>query len=421
MTLITQRRVLKGAVCAAFIGFALAPAPVLAQESAAPSVDREREESGVIQRYRDRYRSLKDKGVALTLGSILPGSSLSAGVELERERLFGTFIGASFDAAWSVRGYHQYDVRLGRLKGRDHRTELGPADADITSVFNDNSLLAFGTSVFVEWRQRVYPRVDFFGLGQQSRVDARTDYGISGSSLDLVLQWQRDAHFGLSGRAGTMDLHLEPGTNHSVTNTDDVFLPEAAPGLDRQPRYVTVGGAATLDYRDRPRLTTTGTFVSVGVWHAAPASDADASAAWTRLIAEVRGFHPLHGEKHVLALHGFVSTRLGDAATPTPFYLQPTLGGSKTLRGFGSYRLRGDALWTATAEYRWRAHRWIEIAPFVDVGAVAGSWGALSGVRPSVTPGIGLRALSSTRVIGRADVAHGRDGTRMVLTLSTPF
>jgi outer membrane protein assembly factor BamA len=399
----------------------LIPATVSAQAVDRATTADDTDEPGAIQRYRDRYESLKEKGVTFTLGSILPGASLSAGVGYSQPKFLNNYLGMSFDAAWSIRGYQLYDVRLGRLRGRDHRTELAPADADLTSMFNDDSLLAFGTSMFVHWRHRIYPRVDFFGPGQGATKDGRSDFGVRGSSLDVVLQWQSNAHLGLSGRIGTLGLTLEPGTNHGVMDTPALYSDEQAPGLSYQPRYLTAGGAVTLDFRDRPHLTTAGTFVSVGVWHAAPREVDAPDDGWSRFVTEVRNFQPLHGEDHVLALHGLFSTRLGDITTPTPFFLQQTLGGSKTLRGFGSYRLRGDALWSATAEYRWRAHRRVEVAPFIDVGAVASSFADLRDVGPAATPGIGLRVMSSSRVIGRADLAHGRDGIRTVLTLSTPF
>jgi hypothetical protein len=414
-------------IAIACLGVCVGPAPLHAQARDASAPDpaaargQDAEDANVIERYRARYQALRDRGITFTLGSILPGSSLAAGAGLERDRLFGTFVGASFDAAWSIRGYHRYVARVGRLKGREHRTALSPADAAITEVFNDNSLLAFGTSLFVEAEHRIFPRVDFFGLGQQSEVGGRSDFRVNGSSVDVVFQWQRNAHFGVSARAGTLDLRVGPGTNHGVSNTEDRYTEAEAPGLHAAERYRVQGGAATVDFRDRAHLTSSGTFLGVALWHAGGVDAADPSAGWTRLTTDIRGFLPIAGPAHVLALHGIVSTRLDSAEVPTPFYLQPTLGGSDTLRGFGSYRLRGEALWTATAEYRWRPHRWIEVAPFLDIGAVAHSWGGLSDAGATATPGIGLRATTSSRVIGRLDVAGGRDGTRAVVTLSTPF
>jgi outer membrane protein assembly factor BamA len=366
----------------------------------------------------ERYRNLKLKGITPMLGSIIPGSSFSAGVELRRERLRMP-IGVSFATMWSIRGYHEYDLRIGRIRGDRSRAELGTLDADVTSVFSDGALLAPGLSFSADIRQRVYPRVDFFGLGQGSSVSDRSDFGITGVSMDGVVQWQHDRHFGLSVRGGTTDLSIEPGTNHGIVNLEDRYGPSEAPGLGEHPKYHAVGVAAIVDYRDRAHLPSAGSWVGVAVWRAAAVDDAPGS--FTRVVTDARQFVPLPNADHVLALHAIVSTPAGNPGSPTPFYLQPTLGGSETLRGFGSYRLRGDALWTATAEYRWHAQRWVEIAPFVDVGAVAGGFSALGDVRPAVTPGIGVRARTSERVIGRLDYAHGRDGQRVVLTLSAPF
>jgi hypothetical protein len=307
------------------------------------------------------------------------------------------------------------------MKGREHRTELAPVDTDLASVFNHNSRLAFGTSIFVHARERVYPRVDFFGLGQASEVDGRSDYGVAGSSVDLVGQWQRDRHFGVSGRVGTLDLRLRPGTNSNIPNTDTMYPPTSAPGLDAQHRYRVLGAAATLDYRDEPQMPSEGTFLGVAWWRGTALEVDDPAFNWTRLIAEVRQFVPWGSPDRVIAIHGLLSTRLGDVTAPTPFYLQPTLGGSKTLRGFGSYRLRGDAVWTATIEYRWRVHRRLQIAPFLDAGAVANQFSHLGDARVAFSPGIGLRAISHDRVIGRLDLVRSRDGNRAVLTLSAPF
>src|SRR6185436_9133700 len=99
--------------------------------------------------------------------------------------------------------------------------------------------------------------------------------------------WQRNAHFGFSGRVGTLGLRLEPGTNHGMPNTDVAYTADQAPGLDRQPRYIVAGGAVTLDYRDRPHLTTEGTFGSVALWHARPRAGDEWAGGWRRLVTEL--------------------------------------------------------------------------------------------------------------------------------------
>jgi len=405
--------------CATF-AFVSLPASSLAQAERALTVA-EDGKSSVADRARERYNWLRSNGVTLKVGSILPGSSLSAGIEFGRDRILGTPVGATVGASSSIRGYHMYEARLGMMKGREHRAELGPVDSDLNSIFNDNSLIAPGKSIFVHARERVYPRMDFFGLGQSAAVGGRSDYGLAGSSVDLVGQWQGNRHFGVSARLGTLDLRLRPGTNRGVPDIDTVYTAAAAPSLDVQHRYRTVGAAATFDYRDAPNLTSEGTFLGIAWWRGSAADVDEPSLTWTRLVTEVRHFIPVGSPDRVVAVHGLFSTRLGEVTSPTPYYLQPTLGGTKTLRGFGSYRLRGDAAWATTVEYRWRLHRRLEVAPFLDAGAVADRLSHLGTVRMAVAPGIGFRAIAHSKVAGRLDFARGRDGNRLIFTVSAPF
>ncbi len=225
------RRRTPSAAAASLLAWLLLPSSALAQGStsdpcSSATAQSPCEESSVAARAMDRYRTLRLKGVTPMLGSIVPGASFSAGAELRRERLLHIPIGASFETMWSIRGYHVYDVRVGRIRGDHNRTELRPIDADVTSVFADGAMLAPGISYYADVRQRVYPRVDFFGLGQAADVAGRSDFGVKGLSIDGVLQWQHNRHFGASVRAGTTHLSLEPGTNHGVVNLEDRYTPD---------------------------------------------------------------------------------------------------------------------------------------------------------------------------------------------------
>jgi hypothetical protein len=397
-----------------------AQTPETAARPTTEAADSSEESAGFVERIRDKYNRLRASGIKPTVGSIRSGSSLAFGFQVKEDRLFGTWIGGSFEAGWSVRGYQQYDMHFGRLRGRSNRAELGTFDADLPSTFNDNALLAFGTGAYVHIRQRVFPRTDFFGMGQDATKAGRSDFALTGPSIDLVGQWQPNAHVGVSGRAGTIDLDLQAPTNRGVPDIDTLYTDQSAPGLTQQHGYRTAGASVTLDFRDEPDLPSKGTFAGIGLWRAWTPT-ADGAPGWSRFVTDVRHFVSVPTPKQVLAFRLLMSTTLGGGAVPTPFYLQPTIGGSKSLRGFGSYRLRGDAVWGGTVEYRLQAHKWIQIAPFVDVGAVGDRWSTLTATRPTATPGIGLRATREGHVIGRLDFATGRDGSRAVITLSTPF
>jgi outer membrane protein assembly factor BamA len=117
----------------------------------------------------------------------------------------------------------------------------------------------------------------------------------------------------------------------------------------------------------------------------------------------------------VLAVRGLASSDLAGDTGDTPFYLQQSLGGGETLRSFHSYRFPDQALAHASIEYRWRAHRYVEIAPFLDAGTVARALSRLSLGSFKMSPGVGIRARTNRRAIARLDWAHGSEGHRIVI------
>ena len=144
------------------------------------------------------------------------------------------------------------------------------------------------------------------------------------------------------------------------------------------------------------------------------------TGGFTRLIVDGRQLYELAGPRHVLALAALGSLTSADSE-PAPFYLQSTLGGSKTLRGVESYRLRGPVVVYGAAEYRWRAHRWIELAGFVDLGSASRSLRAIAGDTVVMTPGAGIRILAQKKRFVRIDWGVGPDGHHVVFTLDGPY
>lgn len=412
------------------LALAAGAAPVAAQQVAtlaapapqAPVINKEvpQNESRFVVRWRDRYDTLVDKGVSVTGGSIVSGSGVAGGLVLGKRRVLGIW-GAVVQARWSMRGYRQLDGEIGMTGGRRHRTELKSIDSDVTSMFNQNSLLVFGKALFLHARELRYPRVDYYGPGGASAPrDGRSDYGLQGGSVDLVGQWQR-RHFGASARFGTLRLRLDTPTNDGLPDTRDLYATANLPGLDVQHNYRTMGAAFTIDFRDMAQLTETGTLASVALWHAIASDISDSSLNFSRLNADVQHFIRVKKGSQVIALRGVLSSRIDNNAAPTPFYLQPTLGGSKSLRAFGSYRLRGESAWSSNAEYRWRVHPRVELAPFLDIGNVARRFADFRSTGVEVAPGVGLRIVGGSRVIGRLDYAHGRDGSKLIFALGSPF
>jgi outer membrane protein assembly factor BamA len=237
-------------------------------------------------------------------------------------------------------------------------------------------------------------------------------------TVDGVLQWQPTSVLQLAARAGLLDLRVGQGRNAALPDIDDRFDPSELAGLVHQPRYFTAGVAAAVDSRDDMHVPTSGGTLGVAVWRFVPLGMSGGS--WTRIAVDWREYVRLAGERHVAAVRVLASTDHHDDGSQTPFYLQYWLGGSRSLRGFHSYRFRGQAVAHLSAEYRWWATKFIEVAPFVDIGAAAARVGRLTKAM-HVTPGIGVRVRTDDHVLFRFDAANGSDGHHLHFSVGSVF
>ena len=120
-------------------------------------------------------------------------------------------------------------------------------------------------------------------------------------------------------------------------------------------------------------------------------------------------FVPVFDKKRVFAFQFGLSGTQPDEGHQVPFYLQPTLGGSRTLRSDADFRFRDEhALWM-NAEYRWEAFSALDMALFTDWGNVAPRFGDLSFGDLKHAYGIGFRFNTAQAVILRIDIATGGD------------
>lgn len=124
----------------------------------------------------------------------------------------------------------------------------------------------------------------------------------------------------------------------------------------------------------------------------------------------------------MIALRAYGVASDSDAGQAVPFFLQPTLGGSRTLRGFREFRFRDVNAALLTAEYRWEAWIGLDMALFVDFGKVFADHadvGDLDDYR--TTYGIGFRFNTAEGVFFRVDVAKSSEGFKTYLTFDHVF
>ena len=84
-------------------------------------------------------------------------------------------------------------------------------------------------------------------------------------------------------------------------------------------------------------------------------------------------------------------------------------------------RLRSESLVHGSLEYRWRANRFVEIAPLMDIGAGSAAGASLSDGPLRTAFGAGIRIRYDSRFYLRVDYARGDDGHRIIFTTSPAF
>ena len=102
-----------------------------------------------------------------------------------------------------------------------------------------------------------------------------------------------------------------------------------------------------------------------------------------------------------------------------PFFMQESLGGSHTLRGFDSFRFRGEKVELFQIEYRWEPMSFWELAVFTDGGTAAQSGESLSDLHWDY--GVGMRFKTYRDVLLRFEIAFSNETTRYYIRSSTSF
>jgi outer membrane protein assembly factor BamA len=102
-----------------------------------------------------------------------------------------------------------------------------------------------------------------------------------------------------------------------------------------------------------------------------------------------------------------------------PFYLQPSLGGHNTLRGYTDYRFHDRNLLVVNVEARFAVFTHVDAAVFADAGNVAARVSELNLDKRSY--GVGWRLHSRESTFARLDLAHGAEGWNVLVRLSDPL
>jgi Omp85 superfamily domain len=335
-------------------------------------------------------------GFYLKFGGLTKGGGLGAGPGyrnwfFDDRALFNTSV------VGSIRNYWMGTVELIFPKLADERLVVG------------------GHGYFRYW-----PRERFYGIGNDSSRDDRTSflregYEFRGDATYAVVPVVKVG--GLTAfRHETIDEGHQPG----FPSIEEVFTPAEAPGLDQQPDYLWSSTFVDVDYRDQPKNTRVGGHfrLSYDFWHDLD----DLGFSFRDLRFEALHAFPIFDKKRVFIARVIGQSTDSPDGNVVPFYAQPTLGGSTTLRGFDEFRFRDRNALLINAEYRWEAFAGLDMAIFGDWGDVGSTWDDIDVKDLKSDYGIGFRFNTFRSVFLRFDLARSsQEGFRLNTSFSGAF
>ena len=122
-----------------------------------------------------------------------------------------------------------------------------------------------------------------------------------------------------------------------------------------------------MDTRTSPGYTRRGALYAVSYTYSS--AETGGYSSFDRVRVDLRQFVPLFNETWVLAVQARADMTAD--ADDTPFFLLPEVGGDSSLRGYSRYRFVDRQALLLRGELRWMASQALDLALFIDEGAVA--------------------------------------------------
>lgn len=335
------------------------------------------------------------RGFYPRIGSVAPGSGFSIGPGYRYEGLAGGELDANVSARASWKKYWALEGRLEMPRLNGDRTRLG---------------------VFA--RLRDMPQEDFYGFGPDSSSEARVSYGLREFTAGAFGTHALGDALVVHGGADFITPTTREGADKNYPSIEELFDTAALPGFNDEPDFVVARAGVTFDRTDSPGNPRRGPQhrVEFSRWQ----SRGGAASTFNAITADLRQYIPLFNEERVIVLRGALWHTDPVAGAEVPLYYQPTLGGSRAMRGYREFRFRDHSVAVMQAEYLFGVFAGVDGVLFYEAGAVGSSLGTLGSLKTDY--GGGLRFGTADGVLLRLEAAFGTpDSPRFYVKLSNAF
>jgi len=354
---------------------------------------------------RDTSTRLKEKRLYPYVTSLATGGGAAPGLAYFDPKLGRGAVGLYGAVSHSVKGDSLLELRLGRVP---HEAGRAP-----------RRRLAFER--MPEWVARAGPEGRLFAYGRVGQLDLEAGRYLRGysdplrqRSIDAVAGYRIAPGLAVQGRVGF--LAVTPGEDARTLGRQFKAALDV-PGQAWKRDFLRVTSELVWDTRIRPRHTQGGSFVSLRLESYQGVGD---TPGFRRVALDARHYLPLGSTRHILALRA-AGSRARTGGIPVPYYLQYSLGGDSILRSYPEHRFSGDSIYGVSAEYRFQALRWLQLAAFLDGGAASGGFAGLDSLGFRTSTGVGARLTTGNSVLFRFDVARGAEGTRFNAKIGYSF
>jgi hypothetical protein len=334
------------------------------------------------------------RGVFPIVDSVYPGGGLAVG--LGARKPFGDDGAFSVLGAYSINQFWrvQSDVALPRFAQDRMRVTLTGGYLDA-------------------------PDVKYYGIGNDSDKDAKAQFGYTPWGGAGRLDVDVTEHLTVGG--GVRYLDIETTGGNTDPSIEERFSPADTPGLELDSfSYVNSSAHAEFDWRRRLGYAGSGGLYRVQ-FDDYRERDHD-RYSFRAFEAEAQQLIPLLRANWVIALRGVATITDIDDTEAVPYFMLPSLGGGKTLRGYPDFRFRDRHRLVMNAELRWTPARFIDMAIFYDTGKVASRREDLDFNDLKESYGIGMRLIGVKGYAVRVEAAHSREhAARLIVTAGGAF